>query len=251
MQDWDQEPMMDNEATSVRGRSRYGTEFPEVSVGTVIRSSSDVSSSDSPIDYAALPKLPDIDPQTVSGSSMRFAPDPLPGILAKQPSSAENSAGSAAEQGSTAASLSQVFPEVRARVAHLDDYQVGTQLPTCTLDDPVLSADAPDTSASAASDDRWSTNGLGPTSPAARPVVPLEEAIAETYFSASNHDKALDFAAELQLSGISSADESLTLFGNPVKVDEHGHFTVRIKLNKGPHLAAFLRAQRQGISEHR
>jgi hypothetical protein len=181
---------------------------------------------------------------------MRFAPDPLPGILAKQPSSAENSASSAAEKRSTTASFSRVFPEVRAPVAHLDNYQLDTQLPTCSLDDPVLSAGAPDTSVSAASEERWSTDRLGPTSPAARPVIPLEAAIAETYFSATNHDKALDYSAELHLSGVSSVDESLTLFGNPVKVDEHGHFSVRITLNKGPHLAAFLRAQRQGISEH-
>jgi hypothetical protein len=249
VQGWDPGPTTGSGATSLRERTRYGTEFPEVPVDTASEAPADLANSDLPFDYATVPALPDVDPQTVSGSSMRFSPAPLAGILAAKASSAENTEGSVSENSSGPASLNRRFPEVRAPVAHLDDHQVGSQLPQSTLDDPVLYAGATGTSASAASEDRWSTDHLAPTSPAARPVVPLEEAIAETYFSATNYDMALDFSAELELSGISSADESLTLFGEPVKVDGHGRFSIRIKLNKGPNLAAFLRAQRQTISE--
>jgi hypothetical protein len=35
-----------------------------------------------------------------------------------------------------------------------------------------------------------------------------------------------------------------------VQVDEQGRFSVRIKLDKGPYLAALLRAQRRDIPEH-
>jgi hypothetical protein len=84
-----------------------------------------------------------------------------------------------------------------------------------------------------------------PAGPAPKPVVALEEAIADSFFSASAAEKRSSLAVQLELSGESGTDQILTLFGKPVEVDDQGRFSVRVELEKGPSLAELLRAHRK------
>lgn len=113
-----------------------------------------------------------------------------------------------------------------------------------------MQATSPSTGRTKASDEH---RGPGPhalTGPAPNPVIRLEEAIAASCFSATPDEPGLNLSVQFELSGTSGTDQLLTLFGEPVLVDEQGRFSVRIPLNKGPRLAAFLRAQRRNRSEH-
>lgn len=88
-----------------------------------------------------------------------------------------------------------------------------------------------------------------PTQTVTRPVVKLEDSLSESFFSAATSNRKLRVSVQLELSGKSDADQLLTLFGKPVETDEEGHFSIQLKLDKGPGLAALICAHRHDAQE--
>jgi hypothetical protein len=308
VQAWGAEATIENGTTTARERYSYGSSFPKTPVETIHESSeyvTAVTTCDAPIDYKAVPELPEIDPRTVSESNMEFAAARQPELFMPQVSTSGYTENSADEKAIQSVTFNKFFPEVRAdtgnldaidnvingpeyltqasllpedtveeaksfpqiHIEELDAYRMeGEQfksplknrpyidLPTSpssrTLEcnEPIEDIDA-STSAPVALIDQINENRHAPVGPAPKPVVTLEEAIAESFFSATTEESGLTLSVQLELSGKSSADQVLTLFGESVHVDEQGRFSVRIKLDKSPQLAALLRAQRKNISE--
>ena len=330
VQNWDEEPTVDDGSTSVPERSSYGTEFPVVSIEAVHTPSADVAGREAPIDYAAVPELPETDPGMVSASNMIVTSPSLSVFLAPAQSSTRSTERPAFPEEPQTTSSERAFPEVLTPIAHLDGHDAPSSSSAQAIDDSALAAGAVDTGihgqehatplpqngvedadsfpqiekgkldayrreaerfesslsygpdhgsptppmssatpdneriqpfamsagasgspAPAAAEDQSNATCPVPVGAAATTVVPLEEAIAESYFSATPDGRGLDLSVQLELSGISGADRLPTLFGAPVHVDEQGRFSVRIRLDKGPQIATLLRAQRKNISEHR
>jgi hypothetical protein len=238
VQAWDIETTIESGTTTARERYCYGSGFPTTSVETIHESSAHITTTttcDPPIDYKAVPELPEIDPRTVSVSNMEFPTTRRPEFLTPEVSSTGNTENSADKKEIQAAGFNKVFPEIRADSGDLDiDLPMSSSTRTLVCNESIEDNDS---SISA------------PAGPAPKPVVALEEAIAESFFSATNHETGLSFSVQLELSGKSNSDQVLTLFGESVHVDEQGRFSVRIKLDKGPQLTALLRAQRKNILE--
>jgi hypothetical protein len=317
VQAWGVEPTIEDGATPARERYRYGSSFPTPPVETINESSAYVTTettSDAPIDYKAVPVLPEIDPRTVSESNMEFTAARRPECLELGVSSTGNTENSTDKKEIQATTFNKVFPDVRADAGHLDTNDSVSPLSTDAIDSDILGSvyftqatslpedkieeinsflqiysdeldaypmeeerlesplkntpyiDLPtppssrtlecnersediDSSISAPATliDQMNVYHRAPAGPAPKPVVALEEAIAESFFSATTDEAGLSLSVQLELSGKSSSDQILALFGESVHVDEQGRFSVRIKLDKGPQLAALLRAQRKNI----
>jgi hypothetical protein len=285
VQAWGVEPTIEDGVTTARERYSYGSSFPTTPIETINESSAAVSTETTchaPIDYKAVPELPEIDPRTVSESNMEFAAARRPGFFATEVSSSGNSENSADQKEIQADTLYKVFPEVRDDTKHkveetnsfqqiyidkLDVYPMEGErfksplkktpysgLPTSPSSSAMASNERIENIdsylvAPAALIDQMNEHRHAPAGPAPRPVVALEETIAESFFSSTNDKADLSLSVQLELSGESSSDQVLTLFGEAVHVDEQGHFSVRLKLDKSPQLAALLRAQRKSNLE--
>ncbi|MGD8912726.1 MAG: DUF4912 domain-containing protein [Candidatus Thiodiazotropha sp.] len=240
VQAWALEPTIENGTPTARERCSYGSSFPATPVETINEFSSFATTCDVPIDYKAVPELPEIDPRTVSESNMEFAAARRPEFLAPEVSSSGNTENSADQKDVQAAAFKKVYPEVRSDSRHSSRPLV--------CNERIEKIDS-SISVPTAFNDHTNEYPRVPAGPAPKPVIALEEAIAESFFSATNHEIDLSLSVQLELSGKSSADQVLTLFGESVYVDEHGRFSVRIKLDKDPQLSALLRAQRNNIME--
>jgi len=80
-------------------------------------------------------------------------------------------------------------------------------------------------------------------------AIALEDILAESLFSGTGLNKKLNMSVQLELSGTSIDDQILTLFGNPIETDLTGRFSIRLKLDSGPGLAALVHAQRNNVEE--
>ncbi len=86
--------------------------------------------------------------------------------------------------------------------------------------------------------------------PAPRPVIALEDELGNALFSYGRGESGLEANAELHLHGKLNSDHVLSLFGEQVDVDAQGNFSVRLKLDRGPALAALLYGQRNRTEGH-
>jgi hypothetical protein len=267
---WNQEPALDEEMTATK-RASYGTEFPTIQIDPDDISSTSATSDDSPIDFKAVPELPDIDlqidPQKVSQSYLAFASS-LAEELAAEASDSETTENLVDGQELSMASLNKYFPmahvdfgsdvvtNIEGDIGHLADQamlspQTGSTpeqdaLPTRSF--PQIDIDELEAYQQAGErleSSLTAAHSQAPAGPAPKPVVALEEAIADSFFSASAAEKRSSLAVQLELSGESGTDQILTLFGKPVEVDDQGRFSVRVELEKGPSLAELLRAHRK------
>jgi hypothetical protein len=248
VQAWGVEPTIENGNPVARERYCYGSDFPTTPVEKNIVSSSHVTTCDAPIDYKTVPELPEIDPRTVSECNMEFTEARRAGFLAPEESSVENAESHADKKQNEAETFNKAFPEVHAEVGHLDAIDCDIHRSGNFKHANVLPRHKVEETNNECIEDVDSSISA-PAGPAPKPVVALEEAIAESLFSATNHDAGLSLSVQLELSGKSSTDQVLTLFGESVDVDEQGHFSIRIKLDKGPQLVALLRAHRKDVLE--
>ena len=81
--------------------------------------------------------------------------------------------------------------------------------------------------------------------PAPHPVIALEEVLGKTLSSYARGEPEFELSSELHLHGRLDPGRVLSLFGKQVQVDAEGNFSVRLKLDSGPALAALLYGQRK------
>ncbi len=235
-----------DQTISSRERIHYGTDFPQI---TVEESDLTLTTHDSDT-----PKLPATDPLTISPSKLELEPSPLPEFSALS----DTPNPSKPEQHASAKDF--IFPQIDiaelAVVHHQREYIEASHasvmapgLDTLLTDEsmPELEFSESDASASG-SGGNYQSQANEWVAP--KPVLALEDALAESYFSATHgDDRELSVSVALELSGTSGTDQLVTLFGEPVDLDEQGRFSVRLKLDKGPALAALVRAHRQRSQE--
>ena len=90
----------------------------------------------------------------------------------------------------------------------------------------------------------------GVSGPAPRPVIALEEVLGNALFSHDRSKSGIEVTSELHLHGTLESDSVLSLFGEQVHVDAQGHFSVRLKLDRGPVLSTLLYGQRKRPEDH-
>lgn len=81
--------------------------------------------------------------------------------------------------------------------------------------------------------------------PAPHPVIALEDVLGKALFSYARDEPELELSSELHLHGKLEPGRVLSLLGEQVHVDAEGNFSVRLKLDSGPALAALLYEQRK------
>lgn len=279
---WDAPYTPDEVSAAEPERPVFGTDFPTISAASPRRADRTNSTRAGQaaglpqVDYQALPPLPETDPQTVSDSSAITASSALPEPVETQTPGGHAVRKPAAEADAGMPPTEKRFPEVRATSR---DRDTATAVPAGATLAPASAAPSSEyfdqqplqqaTAAPVLADARPAhaiedqvqspLNGLeateiavghqAPYGPASVPVVALEEALAASYFSGAASDTDLQLSVQVQLSGSCRSDRVLTLFGETVDIDDQGRYSVRLELQKGPQLAAFLRSQRKDRQE--
>jgi len=80
---------------------------------------------------------------------------------------------------------------------------------------------------------------------APRPIIALEEVLSHSFSSYHSDESAPKVGVELRVHGKHESNSVLSLLGKQVQVDDHGNFSVFLKLDTGSALSALLYAQRK------
>jgi hypothetical protein len=251
VQNWDAEiePPFEDDATPSPERYRYGKDFPVIQFATINESPAYATGNDSPIDFEAVPELPETDPLTIAPGNLTFEPAVVPEFLSPRAASVSGT-GHKPEN----------FPQINIDALdtfHREGKQLKASLGIVLNNDWSATASFPGAlpghgnklainvpaNSPTASNRPMKASPQAQAWPAPKPVIALEETMAESFFSAGADNRDLNLSVRLELTGTAGPDKALTLFGEPVEIDEQGQFYVRVKLDKGPLLAALLRAQ--------